>query len=207
LTSDASSSELLSCWVITVSDTQPNLKNLAKRVLPHLLELELAGVETYFDQSAAIQVIAKGPNSVAYQGLLEAGVLSASAVRHQLAPEHVHVASLSLAGGGTSGGSDAALEAIEVELRTRPDNIKKLLAASAKESHLFVWIDYDTDFNISRPLQGNAPTFSDQFGLPSRSPQLESPVSHLWVVHEGGRGWYWDCTSWRSVGSRNMAGP
>ncbi len=196
---DAISVDLQRCWSVFVPETQPGLKNIVVRMLPHLIELERRGVDKFFDQEAAIEVRFGGPNQDAYRGLLNLGISSASSIAHTAEGDHVHAVHLGLTSGGSSGGSDRALELIEEEVRSRPDNIKKLSLAQTKKNHLFVWLDFDTDFEVARPLQSPPPAFADRFGTPSRAPQVGEVVTDLWIVHEAGHGWHWDGAIWNAL--------
>jgi len=195
---DAFSVDLQRCWSVFVPDTQPGLKNIVVRMLPHLVELERRGVDKFFDQEAAVEARFGGPNQEVYRGLLNLGVSLASSIDHAAEGDHVHAVHIGLTGGGSSSGSDRALELVEEEVRSRPDNIKKLALAETEKNHLFFWLDFDTDFEVARPLQSAPPEFADRFGTPSRAPRVEHPVTDLWIVHVAGHGWHWDGAFWNA---------
>ena len=98
-------------------------------------------------------------------------------------------------------GSDEALAALTAELDLKPDNATKLQASGANHRHLFVWLDGNTPYKISRPLAHTAPDWAGgEWGVPSTAPRLDAAITHLWVVHYGsGRGWLWDGATWREL--------
>lgn len=198
--SSAASSRLRSCWVLMVPETQPKMKSLVQGVLPHLLLLEGVG-ETYFSShQATIHVRRGGPLSGVYEALLQAGVKRAGALGDDPTPEksHIHRVVLSLGSSGTVRGNDEALQGLEAELNARQDNLKKLSATATEERHLFVWLDDDTPYEVARPLHRLAPDRTPGGEMvPSRPPQLDPVVTHLWVVsEESGRGWLWHREIW-----------
>lgn len=196
--------ELVNCWLVFASETQAGLKTFVQRVHPLLLQLEATGKHSFDDHSAAIHVLERGPLSDVYRSMLTAGVQRASAVPHRADPPHVHRMITSLGGGGSAGGSDAAVALLVDELHKKTDNPAKLSKSGAEQRHLFVWLDDDTRFDISRPLSRDTPSWSDgAFGLPSVVPLIDPAVTHLWVVHERSRlGWLWDGDTWRKVEHR-----
>lgn len=103
--------------------------------------------------------------------------------------------------GGAASGSDGALEHLISALESKPDNVEKLRASGADERHLFVWIDDNTNFAIARPLSRDAPPWDDGgFGLPSKPPEIDPAITHLWVVHERSRrGWLWRGDAWQPL--------
>lgn len=193
--------ELRTCWLVFVPETQSKLKVFLQRVHPALVELEGAG-ETLFEQErAAIHLMQQGPLSHVYQPLIAAGVERASAVPNHAHRPHTHRVIASLGSGGSSSGSDQALDLLIKALDKKEDNPKKLKASGAEERHLFVWLDDDTRLDIARPLSREAPSWVDErFGTPSSPPALDSAITHLWVVHQRSRmGWLWDGRTWRKL--------
>lgn len=193
--------DLQTCWLAFAPDTVRGLKSFMQRVRPAIVELELAG-ETFFErQRAAVHVIQRGPLSHVYRTLLDAGVERATAVPNHSHRSHIHEVIPTLGSGGSSSGSDEALDLLVEELSKAVDNPKKLEASEAPFRHLYVWLDNDTRFNISRPLSRDAPSWRDEeFGVPSRMPLLDPAITHLWVVHERSRqGWLWDGEAWRPL--------
>jgi hypothetical protein len=192
--------ELQGCWIIFVPDDLAGMKTFVQRVQPAIAELELAG-EAYFDQqSAALHTIERGPLATIYRPLLEAGVERASHVPHGPRdddPAHKHRLFTSSGSGGSASGSKEAIDLLLNELRPKVDNVRKLGASGAGQRHLFVWVNDNTAFGIQRPLSYGA---DDLWGLPSGAPELDSAITHLWVVHErSGSGWLWDGETWQEL--------
>lgn len=201
--SSATSSHLRSCWVLMVPETQPKMKGLVQRVLPHLVLLEEVGETHFSNHQATIYVRRGGSLSGVYEALLQAGVERAGALGDDPTPEkaHIHRVVLSLGSSGTVRGNDEALQGLEAELNARQDNLKKLTATATEERHLFVWLDDDTPYEVARPLHraalGRAPGGET---VPSRPPRLDPVVTHLWVVsEESGRGWLWHRETWTNL--------
>jgi hypothetical protein len=197
----ASSPRLDSCWIVFVSDTQPGMKTIHQRVEPMLAALEAAGVDHYFAQRDLVRALEGHELGETFRELAAAGVERGSAVTHDADASHVHRALVSMGSGGSASGSDEALERLIGELEGKPDNALKLRESGAENRHLFVWIDDDTPFDISRPLSRDAPSWDDgHFGVPSRRPELDPAITHLWVVHERSRrGWLWNGDTWRAL--------
>lgn len=192
---------LQTCWVVHVPETQWGLKAFLQTVHPALVELERAG-ESFFEQHvAAVHVLEGGRLAALYRPLLGSGVERAEAMPHHGHRERAHHVIPALLSGGSSSGSDAAVNLLTDELLRRTDNLTKLRASGAVFRHLFVWLDDDTRFDIARPLSRAAPPWSDQeFGLPSAPPTLDPAITHLWVMHEGSRlGWLWDGATWSEL--------
>jgi hypothetical protein len=201
----AESPKLNTCWVVTVADQGVKLKRLAHRLVEPISDFEATGRQRFTRQLAGIDVLTQSAEKEVLIPLLNSGIEDAVFVEdpHR---DHVHAVFVTLFGGGSSSGSDAALDEIEDELNSpaRADNYKKLREAGAVQRHLFVWLDHDTDFAIARPLAKGGSEFPDRFGLPTRAPKLDDAVTHLWVVHEwSGQGWMWDGQQWMPV----SAGP
>lgn len=193
--------ELQTCWLVFTSDTQPRLKAFRQRVHVALVDLERAG-ETFFDRGrAGTHLIEGGPLSRIYQPLLDAGVERASAMPIHAHKRHAHRVIPSLGSGGSSSGSDPALDLLIEMLSRKEDNPKKLEASGVAHRHLFVWLDDDTRFDIARPLSHEAPSWGEErFGTPSTTPALDPAITHLWVVHESSRmGWLWDGKTWQEL--------
>lgn len=190
---------LHTCWLVTVADSGVRVKNLVARLVEPVLALERAGRGHFMAQRDAVDLIMRVPGSEMYRPLLDAKIDDAVAVDDGDRSDHVHSIHIMLTGGGTASDSDTALELLEDELKKpkRDDNPKKLILAARDQRHLFVWLDWHTEFGIARALQKDDPV---HFGLPSRPPKLSSGITHLWVVHEGsGQGWYWNGERWESV--------
>ncbi|GAA1142457.1 hypothetical protein [Ornithinicoccus hortensis] len=113
----------------------------------------------------------------------------------------VHL-SLATHGSFVAKGSDASVTLIFGELAAKPDNYDKLREATGDEKHLFVWLDGQTDYEISRPLMDDPAQQYEHFRLPTGDPDVEPVVDVLWIVHRGSmRGWFWSRGSgWSSVG-------
>ncbi|WP_053385954.1 hypothetical protein [Leucobacter japonicus] len=194
----APTGELRTCWVTMASDTQWGLGKFIQQVHPALVALEHAGETDFNRQRAAVHVLDGGPLSPIYRTLIMAGVERASAVPDHEHRQHVHRVVPSLGSGGTASGSNEALRLLVGALAEKEDNAQKLKAAGAKQRHLFVWIDDDTQFSIARPLSREAPAWHDGFGVPTEPPAIGAAITHLWIVHEGSRmGWFWDGHTWR----------
>ncbi|MFF2300705.1 hypothetical protein [Arthrobacter sp. NPDC058127] len=200
-----SPTRLQGCWLVFASDTQERMKTFVQRVQPAIAELEFAG-ETFFDdQPAGVHVFEGGELSHIYRPLLEAGVERATHVPHPGGPEdpeHVHRLLVSTGSGGSVSGSDESLDRLMEELNEKTDNATKLRASAAEQRHLFVWLNDDTWYNIARPLSSEAPPFgaNEGWGLPTTKPQLDSAITHLWVVHARSLlGWLWDGERWREL--------
>lgn len=193
--------DLQTCWIAFVPETQSGLMTLHQDIHPAVVELERAGKSGYERQNAALHVLRGGPLSATYRVLLDAGVELASAVPDHARRPHAHRVIPSLVSGGSASGSNDAAARLTQALDAKPDNPSKLRASGREHRHLFVWIDDDTRFDISRPLSREAPSGSDsEFGLPTTSPVLDPAVTHLWVVHQGSRrGWLWDGSTWRDL--------
>lgn len=195
---------LQGCWLVFTGEAQPRMKTFVQRVQPAIAELELAGETDFFDQRAAIHVLEERELSHIYRPLLEAGVERASYVPHAPHvddPDHIHQLHVLMGGGGSISGSDEALDRLTEALSEKNDNPKKLRESNAEQRHLFVWLNYDTAFNIARPLQHDEPSWAGgEWGVPSTEPQLDPAITHLWIVHQGSRrGWLWDGESWREL--------
>lgn len=200
----ASEAPLQGCWLVLIKEAQPRMKTFVQRVQPAIAALELAGETRFDDQRAGLHVLQQGPLSSLYRPLLEAGVEMAVYGPHAANaadPEHVHELIVSTGSGGTVGGSNEALAELLAALEPKTDNSRKLLASGAELRHLFVWLNDDTPYNIARPLERDAPSWSDEgWGVPSAAPRLDSAITHLWVVHHRSRrGWLWDGDSWREL--------
>ena len=199
---------LQGCWIVFASDTTPDSKSIVQRVQPAIVELELAGETSFYDQRAAIHVIKKGGLSHVYRPLLEAGVESAVYAPHEARPDdpgHVHQLWVTTGSGGSASGSDEALDRLLDALSTKLDNPRKLAATGAAQRHPFVWLNDDTSFTIARPLSHDSPSWAggDEWGLPRTEPVLDPAITHLWVMHARSRqGWLWDRTSWRELRER-----
>lgn len=195
-----SNGELRTCWLAIAPDTQHGLKYILQRLHPALVELEAAGETRFERQHAAVHVIRQGPLARPYRSLLSAGVTRASAVPDHAHRVHDHQVILSLGGGGTSSGSDEALDLLANTLSKKKDNPKKLKASGLEHRHLFVWLDDDTPSAIAGPLSREAPSCHEGFDVPTTPPALDPAVTHLWVVHEGSRlAWLWDGLNWRAL--------
>ena len=193
--------ELQTCWLVFIPDTQPRLNSFLQRVHVALVELERTG-ETLFERGrAGTHLIQRGPLSHIYQQLLDAGVERASAVPNHAHRRHAHGVITSLGSGGSSCGSDQALDLLIEMLSSKKDNPKKLSASGVDHRHLFVWLDDDTRLDIARPLSHEPPSWGDErFGTPSTPPALDPAITHLWVVHQRSRtGWLWDGKTWREL--------
>lgn len=190
---------LSTCWLVTVADSGVRVKNLAARLVEPVLDLERSGRGHFMAQRDAVDLIMRVPGSEMYRPLLDAKIDDAVAVDDGGRSEHVHSIHIMLTGGGTASDSDTALELLENELSKpeRDDNPRKLLLAAREQSHLFVWLDWYTDYGIARALQQGR---AEPFDLPRRPPRLPPVVTHLWVVHEGsGHGWFWNGIRWKAV--------
>jgi hypothetical protein len=193
--------ELPTCWLVFTSDTQRRLKAFRQRVHVALVDLERAG-ETFFDRGrAGTHLIERGPLSHIYQPLLDAGVERASAMPNHAHKRNAHQVIPSLGTGGSSSGSDQALDLLIKMLSRNEDNPKKLEASGVGHRHLFVWLDDDTRFDIARPLSHEPPPWGEErFGTPSTPPALDPAITHLWVVHESSRmGWLWYGKTWQEL--------
>lgn len=193
--------ELQTCWIAFAPDTQPGLKSIVQKVHPAIVHLEKAGETAFGRQPAMIHVAQRGPLADIYRQLLEAGIERASAVPNHGHRSHTHHVWVSLGSGGTSSGSNAAVELLVAELSSREDNHVKLMQSGAPNRHLFVWLDDDTRFDISRPLSRDAPPWKvDRFGMLTLQPALNPAVTQLWVMHQGSRnGWRWDGERWSEL--------
>jgi hypothetical protein len=202
--------DLQTCWLVFIPETQPRLKAFLQGVHSALVELERAG-ETFFERErAGRHFIQRGPLSHIYQPLLASGVERASAVPNHAHRHHTHRVIPCLGSGGSSSGSDQALDLLVKVLSKSKDNPKKLRASGAEHRHLFVWLDDDTRLDIARPLSHGAPSWGDErFGTPSTPPALNPAVTHLWVVHQRSRmGWLWDGKTWQKLTERTeSSGP
>lgn len=195
---------LQGCWLVFTGDAQARMKTFKQRVQPAIADLELAGETGFFGQRAAVHVLAQGSLSHIYRTLLDAGVQRASQELHEVGPDdpgHVHKLIVLMGSGGSVSGSDEALVRLVEKLRKKPDNPKKLRESNAEQRHLFVWVNFDTGFNIARPLQHKAPSWAGgEWGPPSVNPQLDPAITHLWVVHEDSRrGWLWNGAIWQGL--------
>lgn len=171
---------------------------------PAIAELEFVGETFFHDQRAAVHVIENGELSHIYRPLLDAGVERAFYQPHPDRPEdpdHLHSIWPSTGSGGSVSGSDESLDRLMEVLNEKTDNPTKLRASAAEQSHLFVWLNDDTLYNIARPLSRQSPSWADEgWGLPATKPQLDPAITHLWVVHDGSRlGWLWDGEKWREL--------
>ncbi|MCP2637657.1 hypothetical protein K0817_013945 [Microbacterium sp. HD4P20] len=199
------------CWVATPPETGVRLDSFVQTVQPALAQLEAAGVHDFDRERDAVEVILHNtgtqhsPIVEPLMVLLNAGAETAAAVPHQEYaddPNHEHRLHYGLVSPYTHQGSDDALARILAELQEKTDNPKKLAESGAEARHLFVWVDGDTDREISRALHGEAPSwvYDDSYGTPSTAPDLDPAITHLWVVHEGTRqGWVWDGESWQGL--------
>ena len=192
---------LQTCWVVHVPETHWRLKAFLQTVHPALAELERAGESFFERRAAALHVLQGGALAAFYRPLLGSGVERAEAMPHHGHRERAHHVISALLSGGSSSGSDGAVDLLTEELRRRTDNLTKLRGSGAAHRHLFVWLDDDTRFDIARPLGRKAPSWSDQeFGLPSAPLTLDTAITHLWVMHEGSRlGWLWNGANWSEL--------
>jgi hypothetical protein len=87
------------------------------------------------------------------------------------------------------------------ELRSKVDNPRKLQESRAVHRHLFVWVNDDTEWSIGRPVLNAAlPGQNDGWRLPDVVPDIDSAITHLWVVHTRSlRGWLWNGEVWSVV--------
>lgn len=189
---------LQACWSVSIAEGQSSMKTFIQRVQPAIAELELAGETSFYEQHAAVHVLQNGPLSHLYRPLLEAGVEGARCFPHAADPGHTHKIFTLAGGGGSVRDSDQAVDELTAALRQKPDNPRKLRATRARQRHLFVWLNFDTPYNIARPLQHEEPSWAGgNWGTPTTPPQLDPSVTHLWIAHEGsGRGWVWNGASW-----------
>lgn len=200
----ATNAPLQKCWLVFIEEGQERMKTFVQKVQPAIAALELAGEERFDGQQAAVHVLEKKSLSHLYLPLIEAKVKSASSAPHETKsddPDHVHRLIVTTSSGGSVSGSDEALAALTAELDLKPDNAIKLRASGANQCHLFVWLDGNTPYKISRPLEREAPGWGGgEWGIPSTAPRLDVAVTHLWVVHYGSdRGWLWDGKSWQEL--------
>lgn len=196
-----------SCWLVSVNDRHPRLKGLPARVLPHLATLDHAGIRSVWRRSAYAFVSQPAHVQAAVQGLVNNGIEFASAPPELCrGDDHDHTVRWLVGGGGVARDSDSALARIEADLNAHPDNFRKLLAAGADEMHLFVWIDAETPFSITRAFTAHTGAAEPEFGLPTRPPALDGNVDYLWVVHRGTEaGWQWNGDRWRHVRRREAS--
>lgn len=195
---------LQGCWTVVVAENQPGMKTFVQRVQPAIAALEFAGEANFDDQHAMAHVIEKGELSHLYLRLLKAGVERAGPLPHPNRPEdpdHVHRIYPITGSGGSVSGSDESLDRLMDVLNEKNDNPAKLRASDAEQCHLFVWLDDDTSYNISRPLSHEAPSWADEgWGIPTTKPPLDPVITHLWVVHARSRlGWLWDGERWQEL--------
>lgn len=199
---------LQTCWLVFTSQKAPGLKSFKQRVHPLVAGLEKAGLGSFFDQRAQMQLFQGGEHAELYRALLTMKVERALAVPHSAAPEpdHLHRVFVAVGGGGSASGSNEAVALLCNALAATTDNAAKLTESGAEQRHLFVWIDGATPFAIERALSHQPPSWDDDddgdgntgFGLPTQPPTLDPAFTHLWVVHEGsGRGWLWNGQTWR----------
>jgi hypothetical protein len=196
--------DLSRCWMVLLPLRHQTTKGLAGRVIPSLRALEGSGVFAFdrrrayhlgsLDLSVRAAVIALVADDVEQ-------ALSTPEVCAGDGDDHEHRAFWVAGGGGAASSSDGALAALEAELNAsnRADNYLKLTKSGAAQTHLFVWVDHETPFHISRAFAAPA-TIVGQFGLPTRAPVLSEHVDHLWVAHRQTRhGWHWNGVAWNAV--------
>lgn len=122
---------LQTCWVVHVPETQWGLKTLLQTVHPALAELERVGESGFERRVAALHVLEGGPLAAFYRPLLGSGVERAEPMPHHGHHERAHHVIPALLSGGSSSGSDAAVDLLTDELLRRTDNQTKLRASGA----------------------------------------------------------------------------
>lgn len=196
-------SELKGSWLVSIETDSVRFKRIWRDIVPLLRRLEDRKLPEGVDAMLAGYVLPQDDLVDEIAGLQKIGVTAVS-----LLPETEGVARLHLAlsGGFVAAGSDSALGLLESELDAKPDNFRKLSEAGVDETHLFVWLDNQTDGAVARPLMSAPDPQMGHFGLPSRAPNLAFEVDHLWVVHLGtGYGWWWARNlDWRAIDVREV---
>lgn len=195
---------LQNCWIVSTSLDRTALRTFVQRVAPAIAELEAAGETRFSDQKAGLHILMGGPLSAVYRKLWEAGVEDAGSAPHAARadePDHVHRVFVMAGSGGVASSSNDAVSQLMDELRSKTDNPKKLRESRVVSRHLFVWVNDDTEWSISRPvLNAAALGESDWWGLPDVNPDLDSAITDLWIVHERSlRGWRRNGEVWSVV--------
>lgn len=185
-------------WTLTVEKHRTEFKQLSERLEPHLAVLEEHGIDR-----ADIWMRHRIDNPAVLSALNAIGALGGVQARVIAVKPSVCRIFFSPMAGWTAKGSDEALSIIEAYVEGREDNLDKLRAAGANRSHIFIWLDDDTDGAVARPfwrVEGSEAEVFDHFGLPTRPSRLVQPITDLWVVHErSGFGWRWDGVAWSIV--------
>lgn len=184
-------------WVVAVPTKNVRYPGLAKRLEPHLRVLEDNDIEHLDDMIVAR--MPPGEVRVAGVAVLAERVIDAR-VFHTKDPS-VRRLFYTPMGSWVSKGADDGLRIIEEHLADNPDNHRKLARAGADQSHLFLWLDSDTNGAVAATFTALEERDGRLIELPSRPPSLPEPITHLWVVHRGtGRGWmYSPDDGWRTM--------
>jgi hypothetical protein len=175
----------LMCW----SQSPPTFSRLYREVIPVLERLEAAGRDRCDSATAARYHPGTPENQLANLQI---------ALAHALPPRAGRTAQVmvNLAGGGTSRSeAEAPLSHLEDWLHSPdpdPAGIRSKLAATGlPERHVFVWVDFQSDFAARRWLSEGE--------LPQRAPRLPTEVTHVWVA-SGSAGWSWSpVAGWRQL--------
>lgn len=199
-----SQTELQGCWLVFAADNQPKMKTFIQRVQPAIAKLEFAGETSFDKQRNAVRILGGDERTRIYMRLIEAGVERATFLPpsdDSIEKHHVHSLIVLTGSGGSTGGSNDSLGLLMEALRPKVDNAKKLANSAADQRHLFVWLDDDTPYGISRPLIRSEPSWSEKgWSAPTDKPSLDKAITHLWVVHGGSRrGWFWDGFTWHQL--------
>lgn len=188
---------LRQCWDIWLDDIDVNYRGLVERLEPQLVVLETCG--RAFESNRWHEFIGSpADEQAAARSLRREHVARASPfpeLCNAEGPEHAHRIEVVRTSGWSASGSDAALALIEEDLNGHVDNGQKL--RDAEEKHLFVWVDCETDMSVARPFRGGQAAQWDHFGLPTRTPELDTPVDQLWIVDRiTSTGWIWNPSGW-----------
>lgn len=193
---------LRSCWKVDVDGRRARFKGLPLRVAPHLMTLDATGAGG-FDRHGSSRLGNTDHGIIDAVAALRAAGVDAARPVPWLCPDasgHRHRVMWAINETGSASDSDTALQRIEAELRPREDNVEKLSGSQSSETHLFVWIDDDSPFSVSRPLRSAPGTPDAHFGLPTRAPEVAEAIQQLWIVHRvSRRGWHWDGATWKQV--------
>lgn len=195
--------ELKGSWLVSVETDSVRFKRIWRDIVPLLRRLEGRKLPEGFDAMLAGYTFPQDDLIDEIGGLQKIGVTAVSILPETEGIARIHLA---LSGGFVAAGSDSALGLLESELDAKPDNFRKLSEARVDETHLFVWMDNQTDGAVARPLMSAPDQQMGHFGLPTRAPELALEVDHLWVVHLGtGYGWWWARDfGWRAIDVREV---
>lgn len=192
-------------WTVAVPTKNVQYPGLAKRLEPHLSVLEKNGIEHIDDMIIARMPLGEGREAalaVVAERVLDARVF------HTKDPA-VRRIFYTPVGSWVSRGADDALSIIEQYLAECADNQRKLAKAGADQSHLFLWLDSDTDGAVAATFTALEERNGQLIELPSRPPTLPEPITDLWVVHRRTRrGWIYNSVNgWRTLRQHADHGP